>query len=259
MGAPETRRLRPASIATWLQKGWHDFTESTFISIAYASVFCIFGVIAAIWLLAEDKGLFFFALAGGFMLVSPVLVMGYYRVSQLLQTGKQPVFDDIVGTFRKSPKGIMFIGALVMLMFMIWMVDVMLIYSLMFGKETAALDELASQPGIRGNVAAFIVVASLMGSVLAFLVYTMTAFSIPDLFHRQSGVAVAIVTSIKGVFQNLDVMLLWAAILAVLTFGTLMVALPLIIVLFPVLGYASYAAYLDLIGELPAEAGASQS
>lgn len=251
MGAPETRRLKPASIAKWLQKGWRDFTEATWVSIAYASVFCVFGAIAAIWLLKEDKGLFFFALAGGFMLLSPVLVTGYYRVSQMLAEGRQPVFDDIVAGFRSSPKGILFIGALVMLMFMLWMVDVMLIYSLMFGKETAALDELASQPGVQGNVAAFVVVASIMGSVLAFIVYTMTAFSIPDIFHRQSGFASAIVTSIKGVFQNLDVMLLWAAVLAVLSFGTLMVALPLIIVLFPILGYASYAAYLDLVGELP--------
>jgi uncharacterized membrane protein len=254
MGAPQTRRLRPASIAIWLQKGWHDFIETPFISIAYAAVFCFFGAIVAIWLLAEDKGIFFFALAGGFMLVSPVLVTGYYRVSQMLREGKQPVFDDIVATFRNSPKGILFIGALVMLMFLIWMVDVMLVYSLIFGKETAALDELASQPGVQGNVAAFVVLASLMGSVLAFIVYTVTVFSIPDIFHRQSGFAAAILTSVKGVFQNLDVMLLWAAVLAVLTFGTLMVALPLIIVLFPVMGYASYAAYLDLVGELPAEA-----
>lgn len=250
MGAPETRRLQFASIATWLQKGWSDFTEVPFVSIAYASVFCVFGGIAAIWLLSQGQGMFFFALAGGFMLLSPVLVTGYYRVAQMLRDGKQPVFDDIVMGFRHNPKGIMFIGALVMLMFLIWMVDVVLIYSLMFGKETAALDELASQPGIRGNVAAFIVVASIMGSVLAFLVYTITAFSIPELFHRESGIATAIVTSIKGVFQNLDVMLVWAAVLGVLMFGTLMVALPLIIVLFPVLGYASYAAYLDLIGEL---------
>lgn len=252
MELPETRRLRPASIFVWLKKGWQDFNETTFISIAYAAIFCILGAIAAIWLLMEDKGELFFALAGGFMLVSPVLVTGYYRVAQLLRAGKQPVFDDIVRGFRSNPKGIFAIGAIVTLVFLIWMVDAMLIYSISLGKETTVLQELASEPGVRGNAVAFVLMSSAMGAVLAFLIYTLTVFSIPDLFHRQSGFVSAIVTSVKGVFQNIDVMLLWAALLAVLTFGTLLVALPLIIVLFPVLGYASYAAYLDLLGELPA-------
>jgi len=245
------RRLTPASISTWLQHGWSDFTEASFISIAYASVFCIIGAIAGIWLLKEDQFVLFFVLAGGFMLVSPILVTGYYQVIEKLRAGEQPVFDDIMRGFTKNPKGILTIGFLAAVVYLIWITDAVLIYGLFLGDNPVVFSELSSNPGVRGNITAFLLLASVMGAVLAFIIYTATVFSVPDAFHRQASFVVAIMTSVKGVFFNLDVMLLWAGVLALLGFGTMLVAMPLVIVVFPILGYASHAAYLDLIGELP--------
>ena len=51
----------------------------------------IIGAMAGIWLLKEGQFILFFALAGGFMLVSPILVTGYYQVIAKLRAGEQPV------------------------------------------------------------------------------------------------------------------------------------------------------------------------
>jgi hypothetical protein len=42
-------------------------------------------------------------------------------------------------------------------------------------------------------------------------------------------------------------MLKWALTLVMITSLTLVIALPLLIIVFPVLGYASYAVYVDLL------------
>ncbi len=240
-------RFTPASIRKWLRFGWRAFTESSFISIAYASIFCIVGAGAAIWLAVSERLLLFVALAGGFMLIAPVFVTGYYNVAQMLREGKSPIFDDIIASFRANPAGILGIGAFVTLVFMIWMADAAMIYGVVAEKMSSA-----SADGKGAGTMMFLLLGAGMGALLAFIIYTATVFSLPDAFYRKTGVGQAMVLSVKGVLYNLDVMLLWAVVLTLLTFGML-VALPLIIVLFPILGYASYAAYLDLIGELPSE------
>lgn len=243
----EVKRFTPASIGFWLNQGWSDFTKSSFVSIAYAAIFCIFGGVALVWLLHMNMGIFFFYLAGGFMLVAPILVTGYYKISRMLRAGQEPVFDDIVALHLGNRRAMLTMGLLVALVFLIWMVDAIVIHSVFFSNEPMVMREFANNPGVRGNSAAFIVIGSILGSILAFIIYTLTVFSIPHIFHRKADLGEAIVLSIKAVFYNLDVMLLWAAVMTLLTFGTLLVALPLIIVAFPILGYASYAAYLDLL------------
>jgi len=242
-------RFTPASIRRWLEFGWKAFTEASFISIAYASIFCIVGAAAAIWLVGSGRYLLFIALAGGFMLVAPVLVTGYYQVVQLLREGKKPVFDDIIASFRANPKGILAIGAFVSLIYLIWIADAVMIYGMAVEKIAKTSAESSEGTGL----AAFLLLGGGIGALLAFIIYAATAFSLPDAFYRKSGFGQAMVLSVKGVLHNVDVMLLWAVVLTLLTFGVLLVALPLIIVLFPILGYASYAAYLDLIGELPSD------
>lgn len=254
----ELRRLKPASIGMWLRQGWTDFTEASFISIVYAAVYCMIGAAAAIWLLSNGQIVVFFALAGGFMLVSPILVTGYYRVVERLREGGSPIFDDIVAGFGKNPRSFLIIGLVVAFVYLIWVTDAVLVYGLFFSDSPLVLSELASDPGVRGNLTAFVLFAGAMGGVLAFIIFTVTVFSVPDAFHRRANFVTAISTSVRGVLRNLDVMLLWAGVIAVLGFGTLLVALPLIIVVFPILGYASYAAYLDLIGELPEESARAQ-
>lgn len=244
---PEPKTLTIGSIRGWLKQGWHDFVESSFISIAYAAIFCIIGGAALIWLLSAGMGLLFFVLAGGFMLVAPVLVTGYYQVSHLLRQGKEPVFDDIMASFRQNPPAVWLIAIIVALVFLLWISDAILIYSVYLGMESIVLSDLTHDPGVRGNVAAFFIIGSMLGGVLALGIYALTAFSIPYAFERRVGFGQAIGFSFKGVFHNLLVMLIWAAVLAGTMFATMLLALPLIIVVFPILAYASYAAYLDVM------------
>jgi len=67
------------------------------------------------------------------------------------------------------------------------------------------------------------------------------------MLDRDVDVATAIVTSVRCVARNPGAMLLWAAIIVVLTaigFATWMIGLALV---FPWLGHASWHAYRDLV------------
>jgi uncharacterized membrane protein len=246
-------KLEFAAIPRWLGQGWADFSNASLPSIAYAAIFCVIGAIALLVLLKAGLGLLFFVLAGGFMMTAPLLITGYFRVAQLLREGKEPRFDDILGAFRRAPGPVWVLGLAAAGMYLIWVTDALIIYSVYFDlKQPVVMSEFATNPGVRGNVAAFLFFAALLGSILAFIMYTVTVFAVPYAFDRGVGLVDAVVFSVKGVFGNLPVMLAWAAVLAAATFGTLLLAMPLIIVVFPILAYAGFAAYREALGEPPA-------
>lgn len=249
----ELNRLKASSIRVWLRKGWHDFTKTLWISLIYSSIICVVGLLAAGWSLNAGKLFLFVSLAGGFMLIAPIFALGFYQVAEMLRKGQQPTLRDFFRSYTKNLWISLAFGMLLVFVFVIWITDALLIYGLFLGGDPISFSQLTEDPEAIDKLRQFIMIGGGVGGVLAFIIYVCTVFSLPDAFHRGVGFPIAIGTSARGVFQNFSVMLLWAIVLALLTLGTLFVALPLIIVLFPVLGYASYAAYLDLIGELSTE------
>jgi len=251
--AAQPAKFEFSAIRRWLALGWRDFTDASLPSIAYAAIFCVIGGVALLLLLKEGLGLLFFVLAGGFMMTAPLLITGYFRVSQILREGGTPSFDDIVHSFRRAPAPVWALGTVAAVMYLIWVTDALIIYSVYFDlKQAVVMSEFAANPGVRGNAAAFLFFAGLLGSVLAFIMYTVTVFGVPYAYDRGAGFVDAVVFSVKGVFLNFPVMVAWAGVLAAATFGTLLIALPLIIVVFPILAYGGFAAYREAIGSAPA-------
>lgn len=253
MSSVPGKRLETACIRGWLQRGWEDFMETSGMSIAYAAVFCVLGLVAVVVLLQQGLGLMFFALAGGFMFVAPVLATGYYRVACMLRRGEVPSGDDLVFGFRNNPPGVWAITLLVAVIFLLWTVNAALFHDYFLGGRGVVFLELLKDAEQTQSAVLYLLVSSAVGSFLALSIYAVTVFSIPHLFHQRGGFGAAIALSLRTFFDNLWVMLVWGAVLAGLTFATLLIALPLIIVVFPILAYASYAAYLDTFSIANAE------
>lgn len=244
----EPQKLEPSCIGNWLKSGWQDFTNANLVSIAYAAAYCIVGGAGLIYLMKAGMGLLFFILAGGFMFFVPVLITGYYRVSQILAEGGAPRFDDVVQSFIHNPPAVWGIGLISALMYLFWVADALVIYTAYFELgNKVGFSELLANPGIRGNLIAFLLFSSVVGSILAFIMYLITVFAVPFAFEQRGGLVEAMSFSARAVFANFQVAMVWAAILAVGTLGTLLVAMPLILVVFPILSYAGFAAYRDVI------------
>jgi uncharacterized membrane protein len=85
-----------------------------------------------------------------------------------------------------------------------------------------------------------------VGGVFAAAVFVISAISIPMLLDRNGDVYTAMATSFLAVTRNIPAMLLWAGLIVVLAaigFATLLFGL---IVIFPILGHATWHAYREL-------------
>lgn len=236
------------SVRQWLAAGWRDYRATAGISSSFSLVFVIVGAVAYWGLLRHDLGLLLFPLFGGFVLVAPILVTGYQRAARLLRQGRTPRFRDLLLGITEGTPGIWFLTFLLGLGYLIWITDALIIYGIYFGQRALPLDStLFSDPQLRADLLGYLLFGGLLGLGIAVMGFVVAVFGIPLILHRRLGFIQAVNQSVSTVFRHPALMLRWALTLAVGTLLTLSVALPLLVVVLPVLGYASYAAYVALL------------
>jgi uncharacterized membrane protein len=85
------------------------------------------------------------------------------------------------------------------------------------------------------------------GAVFALAAFVVSAVAAPTIFERAADTRTAILTSVKAVAANPAAMLVWAALIVVLTaigFATFLVGL---VIVLPLLGHSTWHAYRDLV------------
>jgi uncharacterized membrane protein len=87
----------------------------------------------------------------------------------------------------------------------------------------------------------------LIGLVLAFTVFITSAVAIPLIVDRDCGPFTAIQTSARSFAKNWPAMLVWAALIVALTAIGIFTYFVGMLVLFPVLGYATWHSYKALV------------
>lgn len=241
------RKVSFSDIPNWLAHGWRMFGQTRNASMAYAGIFAVIGAILLVSAIALDLAPMVFPLAGGFMLVGPVFLSGFFHVATL-RTKQMPIrFNDFFVGFRRSPASLWAISLICAFLFLIWLTDAAIVYSLYFG--TAPLLEslkLVAWLGESGKLLSFTLFCSLTGSVLAFMIFAVSAFSVPLIFCRRSELPKAVGTSVRAVFGNFGVMIAWGSLLATVLGGAILLFIPLFVVAFPVLAYAGEQAYRDV-------------
>lgn len=244
--------FRLSDLAGSLAIGWQTFRTLPAASIAYASLFALIGLV----LLALVGHLGFspmaLPLSGGFLLVGPALLTGFFRLAVIAAYGRPARLPDAFAAFARAPAGLWLVAAICAFLFLIWITDAAVLYAMMIGSEHLPY-ELPWLIRLGRHVIAFELWGSLMGSVLAFIIFAISAFSVPLLHEGRADVVQAVLASIRAVLGNFVTSLAWGLIL---TGGTLLaiLLLPLFLVVFPVLAYASFALYRSVFPLEDAEA-----
>lgn len=228
----------------WLAAGWRDLWRVWPISLAYGAVFALLAFALLAGLVSRGSDAIILILAAGFLLLGPLMAVGLYEASRRLAAGEPVTVGAVALVKTASPLQLAYLGGLLMLLFLFWVRFAMLLFALFFGHTAIPpLAEFVPLLLLTGTGMAMLVVGSIAGGVLAVTAFTLSAVSVPLLMHRQSDFFTAVATSIKAVVQNPQAMLLWAAIIAgLMAIGMATLFLGLIVV-FPLVGHATWHAY----------------
>ncbi|MBA3997699.1 MAG: hypothetical protein C0466_11080 [Candidatus Accumulibacter sp.] len=242
---PEVRRIAPDRPLVWLRAGWRDLAANPIASLSYGLLFAIGGDFILIFAWRSPQ--LFTAAVSGFFLIAPLLAGGLYEISRRRAAGRSSTFVDSLAGWRRNGQSIAMFGLLLALIGIAWERISAILFALLAPDLTpdlaAFVSSIFTSGAYRGLLAAWLVA----GGSLALLVFAISAVSVPMLLDRDADFVTAMMTSLRAVGLNLETMVLWAALIVVLTllgFATLLFGL---VVLMPLIGHASWHAYRDLV------------
>jgi uncharacterized membrane protein len=234
----------------WLAAGWVDLLAMPHISLTYGAVFT--ALAAGFWLGLASFGWqsLMLALAGGFLLIGPVLAVGLYEASRRRQMGIAVRLGDVTAAGFRAPRQLALLGLALLLIYVAWMRTAILMFMLFFSDGPfPPIEEFVPRLLFTWQGVTLLAAGTMIGAALAALVFSISVVSAPMLMERPVGVAAAIAASVRAVRLNLQPMALWAVLIAAfvaLGLATLCLGL---IVIFPLIGHATWHAYRDVVGE----------
>jgi uncharacterized membrane protein len=232
----------------WLKAGWGDLWTRPLPSLAYGGIVFVLSWIVVASLFSFNLSAYLFPALAGFLIVGPVLALGTYDKSRRLEAGEPVSLGTMVLVRPKATTQILFSGVLLCLLMLLWMRAAVILYALFFGLlPFSGLDQIV--PVIFGTPEGWglLVVGSAVGGLFAAFSFAISVFAIPMLYDQRTDVFTAMAISMSTVWNNLGVMLCWGAIVVVLGGLALVSGFVLMILIFPLLGHATWHAYRDII------------
>ena len=229
----------------WLSLGWRDFWKGPSSSIAYGvGVFLLSA--AFVWTLFEfGRDYILFPSLAGFLIVAPFLAIGLYAKSRALGEGRTVGLFSMLGTRPKAGAQVFFAGLLLSLLMLLWTRAAVLLWALFFGVTAfPGLDNVVDV--LIGSLYGWTMVAvgTAIGGLFAAFSFSISVFSVPMMLDRRVDALTAMGTSMKLVWNNLPAMIGWGAMVIALFALCVATGLFGMIVIFPLLGHATWHAYV---------------
>ena len=242
-GAPQIRRLGLGDPWRWLRAGWRDFVRAPAVGLFFGAAFAAMGW--ALMKVFERAPAYTLALSAGFLLLGPLLSLGLYRASQVLESGGRPDLGDCVLAWTTRTGQLAIFGFVLLVLEMLWGRATLVIFAVTF----------SGMPDFKGSLLALADPANLtftiawlaVGAVFATLIYAVTVVSMPMILDRRTDAITAGLTSIRLVLSQPLVMFMWAAMIAVIMFVSMLPWFAGLLVTAPLIGHASWHAYRDAI------------
>lgn len=243
------RQIRADNVWKWLGAGWQDLWVRPGISLgygllvtllSYALVACLYYV-DAIWLLLP--------LASAFMFGGPLIAVGLYEMSRRYQRGERSFRRrEIFTTVRRAPLQLCYMGLILMLFALLWIRIATLLFALFFGASMPPVADIFASLFLTAQGVVFLSVGTAIGAGLAFVAYAISVISIPMIVDREVDALTATIASLSAIRDNFVPLILWGWLIALLTALGIAVLFAGLIVVFPLIGHATWYCYRDIVG-----------
>lgn len=231
----------------WLRRGADDLKACGFASLFYGLCFAAVG---GLLLLAFRHAVqLVTAVTTGFMLVGPFFAIGLYELSRRREAGAAPRLEPTLAVWRRNLAAIGIYSLILIVIYLVWARASLVMFALFYQGGMPTLESFMVQILKFDNIE-FLIAYLLVGGFFAGLVFAFSAVSIPLMLDRNQDTVTAMLASFLALVRNLPAMLVWAALIVLLTaigIGTGFVGL---IVTMPLVGHATWHAYRALIEPL---------
>lgn len=221
----------------WIALAINDFKRAKAISFFYGAIFTALPVFIYFLVYTTEWHLVIFPAMIAFMLIGPFLAAGLYDVAWQFEKEQKPSLRHSLKAMSRNAANEWMFGLMLMLLMIFWLRIASIIHAL----YPAYLEFTFA------NAWPFLTLGTVVGVGFTVLVFFITAFTQPILLERRVDLATAVLTSMNAVWRNRLPMFVWACVISFSVFLGFVTFFAAFLVIMPILGYASWHAYIATI------------
>jgi len=240
-------RLEPTRPLHWLREGVGDFRAAPLVSLAYGGAVTLLAYLLV--LLTTELSRFFLVpfLFGGFLIIAPLLSVGLMALARQRESERRGYRKSLRAILATNAPSIGIMGLFLLFVFLNWIMLSNLLFGGLFHEIFPDYAEVRPLPVMFGESWTFLIAYGGIALILALLLFRITALSLPMLVDQKVDAFNATFASWRAIGENWPAMVLWAVLIGGLTtLGIVTWFLGLVIVV-PLLGYATWHAYRDTL------------
>ena len=229
----------------WLRDGWLDMRRHWGTSLGYGAL--IVGLGWTLLIFCGTHPYFVAAAISGFLLVGPLMSAGFCEMSRRYSVGEPANFDDSLNGFGRNAAALFEFGVILAICAAVWFGVSAVLLGTVFHIAAPDISETLYRGFFdatnRSQVLAYIVI----GGVLATAVFCVSVVAIPLMIDRHATAGQAMRASVNVVFRNIPAMIVWSALILILTIIGYAPLLAGLLLIAPLLGHATWHAYKGMI------------
>lgn len=241
--SPPIHTVEPERIFHWLKLGWQDLKRAAVPSLLHGLIVVVISLL--IVSATQLQWQLVMIAASCFLFTGPFLATGLYALSHSLEDGEKPNFSKAVHAWQHGCKCLFRFGLLLLSACAVWAAISLLLYYLFVDVEIADPKDFLRYVLTRHD--GLFILWLISGSLVSALTFAITVITMPLMVDRNVNTWLAIQTSIRAVSENPFAMVWWAAAILVLTGVSFATGMLGFLILYPVMGHASWHVYRDLV------------
>lgn len=235
--AAPCKKLENNAPIRWIKLGWQDLWRAPGQSLSYGAILIACSYLMAFLALTFGNLVVLLALLSGFIFLGPMLAMAFYDISLQLQNGRIPTLGhSLQSSWRQIGNQLVF-AVMLLIIFLVWARAASMIHVFFPALANPNLAELAT----------FLTVGTIVGSLFAAFVFCVSAFSLPMIMDRDVDTVTAVVTSFNAVLRNKAAMAVWALLIVAAVATGIVTAFIGLGITLPLIGHATWHAYQETI------------
>jgi len=228
----------------WLSEGWDDLLHHRAASLAYGGLVTLFG---ALILAYERHPIFIAAIASCFLFVGPILTAGLCELSRCRDQGETADFQSSLLPLRRNRSSLVGVAETLALFAVIWFALCGALFFGLVGDVAPSLESTVWGDVMRQLTSTQLTAYLVVGFILAVIVFALSVVTVPMIVDRHVDASTAMRMSLRVSARDLPAMLLWAALIAGMVFVGFATGLLAMVIIFPLLGHATWRAYRELV------------
>lgn len=251
--APVVHRIGLADLGAALRQGWDDFKAVPSHAVMLVLIYPVLGLVLARLVHGYAVLPLLFPLAAGFALLGPFAALGLYELSRRRELGQPASASDALAVLRSPSLGAMLgLGAILLVLFLVWIAAAQAIYVSLFGyAPAAAIPDFVRRVLTTPEGWSLMLIGCGVGFLFALAALCLSVVAFPMMLDRHAGIGDAMATSLRVVAVNPLPIAAWGAIVAVLlVMGSIPAFLGLAVVV-PLLGHATWHLYRKVVEPNP--------